>query len=163
MSMIGNYLRVSAAELDGLRREPSGILAFLYPDDDREHPEGKHLDIDKSWHAIQFLLTGEPWEGELPLRNAVMGGTELGDEDVGYGPARALTPAEVQAVSVALAAISGDELWARFDASAFARAEIYPQGWSADEKDYVVGYYDALREFFAEAARSGDGMILYLN
>jgi hypothetical protein len=163
MSMIGNYLRVSAAELDRLCRDPSGILGFLYPDDDREHPKGRHLGIDKSWHAIQFLLTGDPWNGEPPLQNAVMGGTEIGEEDAGYGPARALTPAEVQSVSAALAAISGEELWSRFDAGKFAAAEIYPQGWAEDGKDYVVGYYDELRAFFAEAAGSGDGMILYLN
>jgi hypothetical protein len=136
----------------------------LYPDDgEGAHPDGTHLDIDKSWHAIQFLLTGEPWQGDPPFQNAVMGGTELGDEDVGYGPARCLTPAEVQSVSAALASLSGEQLWSRFDAKKFAEAEIYPQGWSSEGKGYVVAYYDALRAFFAEAARAGDAIILYLN
>src|SRR4051812_2160785 len=103
MSMIGNYLRVPAGQLARLREDPSDVLELLYPDGGGgEHPDGMHLDIDKSWHAIQFLLTGDPWDGKPPLQNAVMGGVELGDEDVGYGPARGLSPPDVQAVSRAL-------------------------------------------------------------
>ena len=161
MSMIGNYLRVSAEQLEHLRCASSEVMGVLCPDGD--HPVGTHLDIDKSWHAIQFLLTGEPWEGAPPFQNAVMGGTELSDEDVGYGPARFLSPEEVQAVSTALATVSGEQLWSRFDEDAFAKAEIYPQGWSSDGKEYVVRYYEALRAFFFDAAHSRDAMIIYLN
>jgi len=164
MSMIGNYLRVPGGRLARLREDPSDILELLYPDDGNgEHPDGMHLDIDKSWHAIQFLLTGDPWEAKPPLQNAVMGGVELGEEDVGYGPARGLSTADVQAVSRALSAVSGEQLWSRFDAEKFANAEIYPEGWSADGREYVVGYYETLRAFFAEAADAGDAMILYLS
>ncbi|HYQ43855.1 MAG TPA: YfbM family protein [Polyangiaceae bacterium] len=163
MSMIGNYLRISPALLERLRQDPSDITTVLYPNQEHEHPEGIHLDIDKAWHAIQFLLTGDPWKGAAPLQNAVMGGTELGEEDVGYGPARSLSAAEVQAVAQALGSISGEQLWSRFDAQAFSAAEIYPQGWESDGREYVVGNYDALRAFFRDAARSGDAMILYLS
>ena len=41
------------------------------------------------------------------------GRTELGEVDVVDGPARGLTPAEVQSVSAALAVISGEELWSQ--------------------------------------------------
>jgi hypothetical protein len=163
MSMIGNYLRVSAKQLEEIHREPSGIMNLLYPKGETDHATGTHLDIDKAWHAIQFLLTGEPWGGPPPLQNAVLGGTELGDEDVGYGPARALAPDEVQAVSIALAAIPSEQLWSRFDAKKFVEAEIYPQGLSSDDRDYILQHYDALRAFFSDAARSGDAIILYLN
>lgn len=164
MSMIGNYLRISSEQLAALREQPATITTVLFPDDESdEHPAGMHLDIDKAWHAIQFLLTGDPWEGEPPLQNAVMGGTELGEEDLGYGPARWLAPDEVESVAAALAAISGDELWSRFDAEAFEEAEIYPQGWQLDGRDYVVGHYEALCEFFAAAGRAGDAMLLYLS
>ena len=164
MSMIGNYLRIPGEELERLREDPSDIVDVLYPDDGNgDHPDGRHLDIDKSWHAIQFLLTAEPWQGKPPLQDAVMGGTELGDEDVGYGPARGLSPGQVRSVATAISAISGEQLWSRFDEGKFAAAEIYPQGWSADGKEYVLGYYEALQGFFAAAARDGDAMILYLS
>ena len=53
--------------------------------------------------------------------------------------------------------------WSRFDEGKFAAAEIYPQGWSADGKEHVLGYYEALQGFFAAAAQDGDAMILYLS
>jgi hypothetical protein len=78
MSMIGNYRRVTALELASLQQAPNQIMRFLYPDDSTSIPADRHLDLDKTWHAIHFLLTGDPWEGEPPLRNAVLGGTPLG-------------------------------------------------------------------------------------
>lgn len=59
-----------------------------------------------------------------------MGGTELG-EDLGYGPARGLTAAEVQAVSAALSAISGEQLWSRFDEKDLGSLDRLPaiQDW----------------------------------
>jgi uncharacterized protein DUF1877 len=164
MSMIGNYLRITEVQLSRLLEDPSTIVDVLYPDDGQgDHAPTRHLDIEKSWHAIQFLLTGDPWSGEPPLQNAVMGGRELGEEDVGYGPARYLSAAEVAAVAAALAGISGEELWSRFDEGGFARAEIYPQRWSYDGKEYVLAHYEALREFFKDAAAAQDAMLLYLN
>ena len=41
--------------------------------------------------------------------------------------------------------------------------EIYLEGWSADGKEYVRGYYGELQAFFAAAARDGDAMILFLS
>lgn len=164
MSMIGNYLCLPEEQLDAVLQAPSTILELLDSEaDEAEYPDGPHLDIDKAWHAIHFLLTGDPWSGEPPLQNVVMGGAELGDEDVGYGPARYLTPEEVQAAASAIASISGEALWSRFDEQAFAAAEIYPQGWSQVDKDYLVEHYETLREFFSFAAAEGDAMIVYLS
>ena len=61
MSMIGNYIRVSPARLAELRAKPDSIMDFLYPDD--PSPLANHLDIDKAWHAIHFLLNRETWGG----------------------------------------------------------------------------------------------------
>lgn len=109
MSMIGNYRRLSEEDLDEILREPESILNALYPEDS-EIPDGSQLDIDKAWHLIHYLLTGEPCEGSEPLCNAVLGGAEIGEEDVGYGPARYLSSTEVNAVATALASISPEEL-----------------------------------------------------
>jgi len=163
MSMNGHYLCVTPEQLDAVRRAPTTIHELLDSEEDEgEFPDGLHVDIDKSWHAIQFLLTGDPWAGEPPLQYVVMGGAELGEEDVGYGPARYLTPEEVQAAASAIASISGEALWSRFDEQAFAAAEIYPQGWSEDDKESVVEHYETLREFFAFAGAEGNAMIVYL-
>ena len=74
-----------------------------------------HLDIDRSWHAIHFLLNGDAWEGEPPLVNAVMGGMPIGEEEIGYGPARFLCPEEVGSVANAMVDISKDQRLEKFD------------------------------------------------
>jgi hypothetical protein len=150
MSMIGNYLRIQEDTVHRLIKDPSQIIDVLYPPDGREHPAGSHLSIDKSWHAIHFLLNGHPWKGDAPLCHVVMGGIELGTEDVGYGPARYLLPNLVTEVSAALSALPGETLWKRFDAKAFAQENIYPHGWDEGGKPYILGNYEMLRKFFAE-------------
>jgi hypothetical protein len=53
------------------------------------------VDIDKAWHGIHFVLTGEVFDGSEPLVNVVMGGVPIGDEDVGQGWARGLSAKKV--------------------------------------------------------------------
>jgi hypothetical protein len=40
MSMIGNYLRVTARQLDALREAPSDLLDVLCPEDEDRFPGG---------------------------------------------------------------------------------------------------------------------------
>ena len=68
MSMVGNYLIVSASELDKLYETPESIESFLY-----DEKEEEIIYIDKAWAAIHFTLTGSKWEGDPPLVNVVMG------------------------------------------------------------------------------------------
>ncbi len=145
MSMIGNYRRTTQAKLDDLLAHPEQLSSFLYPEEDAD--DSSHLDIDKTWHIIHFLLNGDTWEGAWPLVGVVLGGTEISDEDVGYGPARYLTPPEVKEVSSALTSIPADTLWSRFNADAVRRAEIYPEVWSggSDDQSYVSDYYKQLQ------------------
>ena len=165
MSMIGNYRRISEARLKDLLAHPEALSAFLYPEDETPADGEEHLDIDKAWHLIHFLLNGQTWEGTWPLVGAVLGGTELSEEDIGYGPARYLLPGDVSEVSRGLSDISSEALWSRFDADAVRKAEIYPEAWQGDsgDREYITGNYDRLRLFFATAAAKGQAILLYLN
>lgn len=163
MSMIGQYRRVDETTLKELLTLPQHLSGFLYPVVE-DNPEAS-LDIDKSWHIIHFLLTGDTWAGRWPLVGAVMGGTTISDEDVGYGPARYLKPDEVAEVSHALTAISTRELLSRFDVNCVQDADIYPHAWSGNEEDreYIAYYYAELQTFFAKATAAGQAVILFLN
>src|SRR5262245_43187400 len=68
---------------------------------------GPVLDIHKSWHGLHWLLCQSAWDGPEPLKHAVLGGQEIG-EDLGYGPARLVDGAKVRAVAEALAGIGHD-------------------------------------------------------
>src|SRR3954470_8881166 len=100
MSMTGRYRRLSVAQLVAVIGKSVDVGDLAWPDTETDPSDA--LDIDKTWHVIHFLLTGEAWGGEPPLVDAVLGGTELPETDAGYGPFRYLTPAEVRATSQAL-------------------------------------------------------------
>ncbi len=144
---------------------PEKLSGLLYPEEETADNSDRCLDIDKAWHAIHFLLNHDPWGGEYPYSGVVLGGLVVSDEDVGHGPARYLAPEEVQEVADALSLISEETLLRQFDARKFEEAKIYPQGWSGapEELEYIGGYYRHLAQFFREAARKDEAILLWLS
>ena len=107
MSMILALTTVEDATIRRLLEEPEQVWRVLAPDDASMHPpgqldlvegEGQSIDLDKAWHGIHYLLAGTEWEGTGPAAFLLAGGKEVGDVDVGYGPARALSAAELQQI-----------------------------------------------------------------
>jgi hypothetical protein len=196
MSMVGNVRSVPDADIAALFEQPGRVVKLLYGDDaqtgsgnggvfslfrrgappepDRWEPsgEGDDLYIDKAWHGIHYLLTRTDWAGEPPLNFIVLGGREIGNIDVGYGPARALESSEVQILSAALDALPPEALAARFDPADMTRLKIYPDEiWARaeDPKDdddplgYLIANYTELRDFVRQTAERGHGLIVYIN
>jgi hypothetical protein len=124
---------------------------------------GDETDLDKMWHGIHFLLTGTAWEGTEPLCYLLVGGQQVGE--VGHGPARALSSAQVSAFSVALAPLTGENLRVRFNPKAMEAADIYPSGWEDPDEDDEFGglasYFDDLKAFVTDAAAKNSGIIIY--
>lgn len=125
------------------------------------------IDLDKAWHGIHFMLTGTAWEGTPPLNFLMHGGVEIGDVEVGYGPARGMTGAEVKAVAGALAGIDEAFMRARFDPAQMMQLDIYPGIWDRDPADddslgYCMEYFSALRAFVMRAAERGAGLVISL-
>lgn len=161
MSMIGNFQQVTPAQLDALIAAPDSVEEFLYPD---EEPREDGIDIDKSWHGLHFLLTGDAWEGAKPLCDAILGGTEIG-ADVGYGPARYVDARTVAAIAAELQQWPAERLAQRYDPTALARNEIYPQIWDEGEEalEYLLVWYQKMREYYLDAAAKGNAMLVFLN
>ena len=159
MSMIGNYLPVSEEELNSLKENPKSLSEFIY-----ETKEDDIIDIDKAWHAIHFTLNGSEWEGSEPYFKVVLGGTPISDEDVGYGPARSLSPSEVKGVALALEEIDEKSFRSKFDPKELKKNDIYPQIWDEGEEllDYIADNYNEVRETFKDASINNQAMILFL-
>lgn len=158
MSMITLYVPLSAEEAGALLAEPAGVddlVEALMDDPERAY------EIDKAWHGIHFVLTGsaEPVDG--PVGDVVLGGREVGD-DMGYGPARVLSPDQVKRASQVLRAIDEGAFSRRYNAEALRAADVYPAIWDAEALDYLLEYYRGVREIFEEAASDGGGMLVAL-
>lgn len=167
------------------RVQPKGVLGWLLrltpitieeTDPDAVPPEGaqlverdSHLDLDKAWQPLHFLLTGTAWEGEEPGCYLVRGGEELIDDDeLGYSSIRALLPEQISRLDEFLRELSHETLRQRFDHERMVALEIYSKPRARDKTDasdevyYLLEAFDALRSFAAAAAKRGDGAIAYL-
>jgi hypothetical protein len=164
MSMIGYFAAVDEDTLSDLKSDTSLIEEYLYPSDGENEPPNA-IDVDKCWHAIHYLLTGQALGGDEPYSLAVLGGEDLG-EDLGYGPARFLTPEQVEDVAATLRTVGVNDLAARYAPEEMELAEIYPGViWVKDSDnalEYVLENYERLVEFYSAAAQRGDGVIIWI-
>lgn len=164
MSMIGCYMRIRPQTLNTLLEDPQSALDGLLEADEEAGGAGQ-FDIDKAWHGIHYLLNGEAWGGSGPLFGAVLGGTELEGTEIGYGPARYLTPQQVAATAAALAAVTAEDLRSKYDPGAMDAAQVYPTIWTRDGEealDYLLEHFVGLQAYFQEASAAGDAMVLYI-
>src|SRR5262249_6103564 len=107
MAMIGNLRPASDFEIERLLANPAEITRFLYG---AAADGSERVVLNKAWHAIHFVLTGSRLGGEEPLNFLVSEGTPVGEVDVGYGPARALSSTQVRHIADALARIEPEEI-----------------------------------------------------
>ena len=130
----------------------SGMLAGR--DDDHS------LSLEKAWHGLHFLLTGDPWGGSGYRAFLLCGGAEQG-EDMGYGPARLFAPEEVKVIDEVLRGITANELWSRFDPERMEEAEVYPGIWDEPEEDLreeYVEYFELLKEFVSQTVKDDNSL-----
>ena len=98
MGMAAFFTSLSFDDVELLETYPDAVTSCLEDDG-----EGERIatDVDKAWHGIHYMLTEGDDDSRSPVSNAVLGGRPVG-EDLGYGPARILEPAEVKAIADAL-------------------------------------------------------------
>ncbi len=165
--MIGNLRRLSDDDLKKLLAKPARIADYLYEDDDGFGPY-VDMDVDKAWSGLNFLLTGDVGPGAFPLGFLVAGGTSIGDEDVGYGPARGFSNAQVKQIAEALKGLDRNALMAKYDPAQMASKGVYPAIWKRQEDtvrnfESLLEHFDEMREFIKSAAGAGQAMVVYLS
>ena len=119
------------------------------------------VSLEKSWHGLHYLLTGEVWQGQGPLAFLLAGGKQVGDDD--DSPLRWFTPEETIEIDRALSAVTDDKLWSRFDADEMASQDIYPGIWDEGQEELreeYVDYFHGLKEVVAAAVRQNQGLLV---
>ncbi len=162
--MIGYYLTLDETELADLvalakKRGEEGIddeLSLLIADEDR------CIEIDKAWHGIHVLLCGSLEGGEAPLSDLVLGGTALNDIEMAYLPVRYLDRGRVGAVNAAVADVDLSARTDEFKDLVLGNAEVYPGLSEEEDLNYLDFNFEQLKRFFAQAARAGLCMLLFI-
>lgn len=115
------------------------------------------VDLDKSWNALDVLLSDEPIGGAF---EAILGGTSVSvDPD-----ARVLLPAQVRAAADELARCTVESLRDRFDPVRMEREGVYPLIWDEEDvfEEYLAPHFGLLRDFYRDAAGRGSAVLITL-
>jgi Domain of unknown function (DUF1877) len=121
------------------------------------------LSLEKSWHGLHYLMTGDVWAGEPPLNFIATGGEEVGDIDVGYGPARIFRTPQVAVIHAALNNLPDNYVDTKLDLPAFEAAKIYPRIWSEPRPalvDEYTHFLNELKTYIGTAAESQQALLL---
>lgn len=171
MEMLCSLRSATEAQRKALLKAPDQLEAFIDDEEDFGDTAGTtflELDIGEAWHGLQYLLTGTPWEGKVPLDFLVRGGEDVGNIPSDEGTARVFTPDEVKKLSGALNALSVDTLRKRFDPEEMQEQDIYPGTWDEptdeelDPLDELLSYFDELRKFVASVAKHGHALLVHI-
>ena len=151
------------AKIEELLNDPDLIENFV-----DEAQDSGYFELDKAWHGIHFLLTNSDWQGEKPLCYLLHGGKPIGDVDVGYGPANAITSKQVAEFDAALEPIDEPEFRSRFNPKLMMKNEIYPTIWDrpVEEDDtlgYLYEYFKSLKDYVKTAKQANKGMIIWMS
>ena len=179
MGMHATYRRMTPDEfeqmLEALRNRPYvsrllesnelylGFEPRTIEEMEAEDAAGRVFRLEKYWHALHFLLTGDdsldpPGLVAPPLGNVVLGGAATPLE-TGYGPVRYLNPQEVREVADVLRSIPVEELQRRFNAENFNDRRIYSTR-GPEDLEPLLEMYPELVEFFGRAAETGDVVLV---
>lgn len=153
---------LSYAQLKKLKNLPKDIYSMI------EKGMEESLDINKTWYFFHYLFTGYEDSGikidelisinqkdELPLINAILGGEKL-KANAGYDDIRYLIPSEVHQIAKALSQLKLADVVQRLNNKDCYHDYIF---------DSLSEYYnyDALVDYYQDAAAKGNAMLLWLN
>ncbi len=178
MSVTCALYGASDLEIESLVREPASIHRFLEDAIPVGHPgclgtllgqkqrvmapTRPFFDLGKSWEAVHFVLNGTRSEVPLPEGFITSGGATVGDEDVGYGPARALTAGRVSSIASYLESLTDHHFRSRIDVSKMRPLHIYGAPLTEDpaEIEHFVAVFGALRQFLSERDHAHEGIVI---
>jgi hypothetical protein len=153
---MGMYCEISAASRDDLEQLSADLSSGGVAS-----PPAHMVSLEKAWHGLHFLLTGEAYEGDGPLAFLLAGGEQLSDDD--DMPVRWFSPEETARIHAALSGVSDKQLWSRFDPQTMEQLGVYPGIWDEPEDDlkseYVM-YFQEMKKIVAVAAKAGQGLVV---
>jgi hypothetical protein len=129
----------------------------------------KPLNLEKSWHLLHYLMTGDVSPVGSP-GDLLLTGEDIG-EDLGYGPARLHSESATQAFSRFLDAQDGAHLQAGVDLKDMSDARVYgvPMGpgpaaeYETELRNEVAIYFPRLRDYVRTMADRGNALLVWVS
>ena len=149
-------------QLDGLSKEErwTKINAAI-----GKSRDPAHFNMEKDWHIIAYLLTGDAKLKEenlpnAPLHNVIFGGLKT-SVTTGYGPVRYFDAKQVAEIAAALAGADRKAIAARYDPAEMKKLDIYAPP-EATEKKAILQVIEELTAFFQKAAAAHEEVITFV-
>ncbi|MFR0357573.1 DUF1877 family protein [Streptomyces sediminimaris] len=165
MNMIGEYLRITAAELDQALQDPACSLDFMEEiqcEEETEPAPGeeRYFCTYHFWDRLRFLLA----RAEFPV-NVIDGEEAFAEhEEWGDAPPKYLRPERVELAARALRATGYDRLISGAHPAEPTGAEACPHGrGEPGALERGRPWYDGLAQFFEAAARADDAVLVWLH
>jgi len=132
-----SYSSVLRGDIDGFSAGCEGIMA----------------DLDKAWHAIHYLITGNTDDCLLS------GGVQIPDVSEQF---EAYSPEAIRLLYEQLSTTTLQQLMRKFDPELFNAKDIYPSGWDDSRRDYVEENLERFITTIRQAANAGKGIAVLL-
>lgn len=156
-----------------------GLFGFILDKLQKKRPKKKsipgleyvpedEIDLDKAWHAIYYILTGQAEGGKEPFNYLLEGGVQIGD-DFGYGPARAFSSEQAKGFYEILKNIDKNHIKDRFDLDDMKAKKIYVIEHAAHRDpaeellEYVTEYFMILKAFMERTVKEQKGIVIYIS
>jgi hypothetical protein len=152
--MIARLLLVEEDEINALLADPQSVREFVATARARSSPV-RRLEIETTWHALSFLLPrarSDAADGHL-LGFMAEGGAPIGNIDVGYGPARAFTAAQLRRIADLFDGLSAASVLEHYDPAELGG--LYPIGFWGSGGSAMPGGISIDRVFEALAGQHG--------
>ena len=126
----------------------------------------RQFSMEKDWHIIAYLLTGDPKIKEehlpnQPLHNVIFGGLKA-SVTTGYGPARYFDSKLVAESAAALVGADRKVIAERYNPEAMKKLEIYAPP-EENEKKALLRVVEDFTAFFQKAAATHEDVITYVS
>ncbi len=166
MGLTGKAIRMPQHELEEIIQQPQLLEQKIMHKMDNF--EG-YLNVDKSWDAINFVLTQQidAIDHNLQPLNKTLFSYEIADErrsDAPHKPAQFLSAQQVAETAEKLKSFTDADFVSRINPTVMFERNIYPDVWDeADIHEYLLDFFRDLKVFCTEAASNGEAVVTFVN